>query len=201
MQQYYQAIDNFFDAYSLPHALHMLAKLIKTADKEKIWKGACPANAIWFTERLELLTEAVFALQERYDYHKEVILDKDNSGLWMLNQYKTYCGWHRASAPWDFFPRHLSQKEFIDPYKVLKKFTKYRSLAGWKEILKDLRFNALSPHSISEFDDRIGIISIWLLLHKLLEAAHLIEVRMPDDEIKPRKKWKDKKPVKKKITP
>ncbi|MFC0771393.1 hypothetical protein [Terrimonas alba] len=99
-------------------------------------------------------------------------------------------GWHRASTPWDYFPRHLSTTEFKDPYKPLRKFTRYRPLNKWREILKELCHHALSPTSIHEFDDGTSMIRTWLHLHKLLEATHLIEVRTIGDEEQPRKKWK-----------
>ena len=201
MRQPYQTIDEFFDAFSLPHALSMLANLVKTAASYKAWKGACPANAIYFTERLKLLTEAVFSIQEQYELRNEIVLDKSNTEmLWMLGQYETYCGWHRASTPWHFFPRHLSQKEFINPYKALKKFAKKHSLKEWKEILKELCFHSLSPHSIDDFDDNTNIIDIWLHLHKMIEAVHLIEVRTIADEPKPRRKWKNENQIEKQST-
>lgn len=188
---HYKAIDEFFDAFSLPHALQMLARLIKTAGSGKLWKGACPANSIYFSERLHLLTEAVFSLHEEYDYRKEIVLDK-GADVWMLNQYEIYCGWHYVSTPWDFFPRHLSKKEFTDPYKATKKFTNHHSLRKWKKIIEELCYHSLSPHSFTELDEETNIIDIWLHLHKLVEATHLISVRMTDDERKPRKKWKDR---------
>lgn len=193
--QHYQVIDDFFDAYSLSHARQILRTIIKTADTQKTWKSPCPANAIYFTKRLQLLLEAVFSITEQYDYRKEIVLDK--TGLdesLMLTRHDTYCGWHSRSTPWDFFPRHLSAKEFTDPYKALKKFTRYRSLREWKETLEKLCFHALSPNSINEFDDGTSLIGTWLHLHKILEATHLIEVRYPDKETEPRKKWKHKQP-------
>jgi len=86
-------------------------------------------------------------------------------------------GRHRDSTPWDFFPRHLSHQEFLIPYKALKKVVHYKSREEWKDILKTILQHALSPNSIYEFDDGIDLLKIWLLLHKLIEASHLVCVR------------------------
>jgi hypothetical protein len=192
----YQTIDEFFDAFSLSHASALLGNLIKTAASYKTWKGACPANAIYFTDRLYLLAEAAFTIQQQYDYREEVVLDKENTGdIWMLDRYDIYCGWHRHSTPWHFFPRHLSQKEFIDPYRALKKFTGKYPLSEWKEILKELCFYSLSPHCLDGFDDGVSIIVLSQLLHKLIEATHLIEVRFQPGPPKKRRQWKDREAI------
>lgn len=190
---HYPVIDAFFDCYGLLHARAILSRMIKTADAEKIWKGRSPADLLYFVERLEELIEAVFSLTESYDHKTETILNESDNDTWLLNQYETYCGWHIHSSPWDFFPRHLSKKEFLDPYRALEKFTRYQSLNKWKAVLKEILSHALSPNSISEFDDGTSILGTWLQLHKLLEATHLIHVRSEDEtKRRQRYKWKDR---------
>jgi len=188
---HYQVIDAFFDCYSLSDAVSLLGRATKTADKEKKWKGQPPSHLLLFMEKFAELIAAAFSIVERDDHNIKVILNKDDKYLWSLAQYETYCGWHIRSAPWDFFPRHLSKKEFSDPYRVLKKFTRYRSLFAWKELLKDILFHALSPNSISEFDDGASLLIVWLHLHKLLEATHLMHVRTIDEK-KQRRHFKGK---------
>ncbi len=190
----YQTIDEFFDAFSLSHASSLLSNLVKAAASCKIWKGACPANAIYFTDRLCLLVQAAFSIREQHNYRTEVVLEEENTaGCWMLNRYDIYCGWHAHSSPWHFFPRHLSQKEFIDPNRVIRKFTRKYPLHRWKEILEELRFHALSPNSLDGLDDGTSILLLSQHLHKLIEATHLIEVRFQPDTPRPRLKWKNRK--------
>lgn len=191
---HYQVIDAFFDCYGLSHSVSILSRAIKTAEAEKKWKGRSPSDLLFFMEKLGELMEAAFSIVERYDHNVEVILDKDDAEeIWSLAEYEIYCGWHIHSTPWDFFPRHLSKKEFLDPYRALEKFTRYRSLFAWKEIVKDILFHALSPNSISEFDDDTSILGTWLHLHKFLEATHLIQVRTIDVQKQRRRfKWKDR---------
>lgn len=188
-----EVIASFFDCYDLPAACSLLRKTIKTAGSEKVWKGTYPADVLYFTGMLEGLMEAAFSIIERYDFRPEVeITSGDLNDPWFLNKYEIYCGWHTDLTPWDFFPRYLSKKEFLDPYRALRKFTRYRSLTSWKQALKELLEYALSPHSINDFDDGTSMLGTWIYLHKLIEASHLIEVRYDDEVKRPRFKWKDR---------
>lgn len=195
MQQHYQIINAFFDCYCLSNARSIMSRMIKTSDSEKIWTGRSPSDLLFFTEKIEGLMEAVFSIVGRYHYNHEAILEKDeNDPLWSLTEYELYCGGHANSTPWDFFPRHLSRKEFLDPYRALEKFTKYHSLGKWKDVFKDLLFHALSPHSLNEFDDGTGILRTYIHLHKLIEASHLIAIRSETEIRQPRYlKWKNRK--------
>lgn len=187
---HYQTIDTFFDTFDLPSSTKLLQKLIITADAEKTWKGV-PADALCFTSRLEDLITAVFELVQQYNYQDEVIIqDEQREETWMLTVYETYCGWHTGKTPWDFFPRHLSKKEFLNPNRVLDKFTGYKTLSEWKYLLNDLLSHALSHERITEFDTGNNLLVSAQLLHKLLEATHLIEVRQSTPQPKPRSKWK-----------
>ncbi len=186
----YKIISDFFSTYSLPSAIEALSSSLKAANKEKIWKGRCPANLIYFYERLEGLLSAAYNLLDDFERREEAKLADINENIWLLTEYKIYCGWHTGDTPWYFFPRHLTQKEFIDPWKALKKITRYQTLEQWKLGFKDILQDALCTHSANE---DTGILETWLLLHKLLEATHLIEVRVIiEDERGPRPKWKDK---------
>jgi len=190
MSQHYQTIDSFFDSFDLPSSIKLLRKTIKTADTEKIWKGV-PANALYFTSRLEDLITAVFELVSQYNYKDEVIINEEKrSAVWSLTAFETYCGWHKGKTPWDFFPRHLSKKEYLNPFIVLDKFTSYKSLSGWKYLLNDLLNHALSIERITDFDTGESLLTTSMHLHKLLEATHLIEVRQSTPQPKPRPKWK-----------
>ena len=193
MNSPYQTIHSFFDCYGLVHARSMLRQIIKTADSGKILKGDMPCDILYFTEKITKLTEAVFTIINTIDHRPEIILNKDiNSNSWLLTVYDDYCGWHIGDTPWDFFPRHLSKKEFLDPYRALEKFTRYRNLHQWKEVIKDLQYHALSDIPIDEFNDDKGILRTYIHLNKLIEATHLIEVRIQPDQSKPYRKWKDR---------
>lgn len=198
MQQPYQTIRDFFDCYGYSNAISILGRMIKTADSGKTWNGRSPSDLIYFTEKLNELIDAVYYIVHRFEYRPEVMLDKDiNDDIWELKDYPAFCGWHGSSSPWDFFPRHLSKKEFLDPYRALEKFTKYSNHLRWKDVIKDILYHALSQIYLDEFDNGKRILRTYIHLHKLIEATHLIEVRIIDDEIKPRRKWKDRTDIEK----
>jgi hypothetical protein len=192
----YQTIHSFFDCYGLVNARSILKQLIKTADAGKTWRHSSPCSILYFAEKINELIEAVYTIINTSDQLPEIILDRDiDDSCWSLTDYDNYCGWHRNDTPWDFFPRHLSKKEFLDPYKALEKFTRYRNIDQWKEIIKDLEYHALSDISLNEFDDSKSILRIYIHLNKLIEATHLIKVRIQPEPPKLRRKWKDKKNV------
>ena len=184
----YKTISDFFSAHSLPSAIQGLSSSLKAANREKIWKGRCPANLIYFYERLQGLLVAAYDLLDDVERREDAKLTDPSDNVWSLTEYKTYCGWHAGDTPWHFFPRHLTQKEFLDPWKALKKITRYQPLEQWKACFKEILQDALCTHAVNE---DTAILDTWLLLHKLLEALHLIEVRViTEDEHGPRSKWK-----------
>ena len=194
MQQPYNSISAFFDCYGLSNARSILCKMIKTADSEISWKSTSPSHLLYFTEKMKELIKAAFSIVNSYDYKNEVILQKqENEHTWSLKEYQHYCSSHVRYTPWHFFPRYLSKKEFLDPYKALEKFTQYQSLAKWKHTLKELLHHALSSVSIHEFNEATGILHIYIHLHKLIEATHLIAIRSDAEQPKSNiLKWKDR---------
>lgn len=187
MNQHYQTIDNFFDIYDLPAAQKMLTLCIKTACSDHVWKHL-PANVLFFTEQLTILSKAAIQIIQEYSYIKEVEIEDQNE-VWMLNQYAVYCGWCKHRTPWDYFPRHLSKKEFLDPYRALQKFAAFHNAGQWKKVISNIRYYALSHESVFEVVHRNSFITTWHHLHKLLDATHLIEIRQSIPQPKPRRKW------------
>jgi hypothetical protein len=175
----YQTINSFFDCYGLIHSRSILKHLIKIADSGKTWSRSSPCDAVYFSEKINELIEAVFTIVNTYDHRKEIILNRDdNDECWLLRDYNIYCGWHLKNTPWHFFPRHLNKKEFLNPYEALEKFTRFRNIHQWKETIKDLAYHALSDIPLDEFDDSKSILRTYIHLNKLIEATHLIEVRI-----------------------
>jgi hypothetical protein len=189
----YQTITDFYGTWALPQATEVLSSSLRKAQQSKMWKQHSPASLLHFFERLEGLLIASLELLEDDDKRDEAILHKEDC-YWRLTAYEIYCGWHGASTPWDFFPRHLTKKEFIDPWKALQKIKRYKGIEKWKEQLRDLLHEALSESVLDNGMSGEEVLDTWLLLHKLLEATHLIEVRaIKEDKDGPRPKWKGKK--------
>jgi hypothetical protein len=160
----YQTIHSFFDSYGLVHARSILTEIIKKADSEKSWNRSASCDVLFFSERINELIEAVYHIGNTVHQHPEVILDKDTKeDIWLLTDYDNYCGFHRNDTPWDFFPRHLTKKEFLDPYKGLEKFTRFRNIGQWKEVIRDLAYHALSDVPLNEFDDSKSTLLTYII--------------------------------------
>ncbi len=176
--QHYQIIHAFFDYSEMPPALRMLNTMIRAADAEKIWQGRSPADLLYFTEKLNELSEAAFSLTGWYDFQPAAIIEQSKKNdPWSLSNTRLYCRQHPKYSPWDYMPRTLSKKEFLNPYVALEKFTAYKSREQWQQTINNFLMHALSPSSISEFDDDTSILKCSRLLNKLIEASFLIHLR------------------------
>lgn len=176
--QHYQIIHEFFDYSEMPPARRMLNKMIRTADAEKIWQGRLPADLLFFAEKLGELIEAAFSLTGCYDFQPAAIIEVNKkTDPWSLSNQSLYCGLHRQLSPWDYMPRSLSKKEFLNPYLALEKFTAFKTREQWQQTIHTFLMHALSPRTIDEFQDGTGILRCSKLLNKLIEASHLIHLR------------------------
>lgn len=85
---------------------------------------------------------------------------------------------------WSEFPRSLTQEEFLNPYKALKQVFKSRNPEVWSSLIKDVTDYACGNYG-GDFPE-INSFEVYQHLCKLLEAAHLINVR----EIEQPYKWR-----------
>jgi hypothetical protein len=172
----YRSINEFFDSFTLPSARQYLQSAIKAAECSQIWENAAPSDLLYFFGRLEELLTSVFSLVKMGKKLKQVLLPNSNSSLDLI-QYHLYCSCNEHHRPWEYFPRSLSAKEYLNPYKTLEKFTAKASKKEWKEILHYLLTYALGGNSLSELGVHLELVSISEHLHGMLEACHLVYVR------------------------
>ena len=181
----YYGINSFFDAYMLPFAALRLTSFIKAAESKKIWNGgrkSCPSDLILFIEKFESLLEAGFQVANNKRVNKKAVLNSNESRL-IVSNYDVYQGRYVDNNPTHFFARHLDLTEYINPYAVLHKVKKFYTKEKWKTCLNDILHHALSPFNFYEFGRRPipSLLRIYILLHKLLEACYLIEVRTAEE--------------------
>lgn len=89
-----------------------------------------------------------------------------------------YCGRaHDHYNAWDYFPRYLTRKEFMDPYRVFGKLARYKRLPAWRDIVQNLFSSAVSGKRIFTCCEDENFYLTGRLLLKLVEAAHLVWVR------------------------
>ncbi len=176
MEVHYETIHAFFDAFSLPHSRRYLLSAIKATERNRVWKKASPADLLYFFEKLHELLFAAFAISTSGYKRDKVLLSIDS--IPDPAQIKLYTGWCRKYGPWDYFPSSLSTKEYNDPYRALKKCIKWSDKKQWKDTLGNILNYALSANTMSETGTKIEILQTTLLLQKMLEACHLIDVRL-----------------------
>jgi hypothetical protein len=137
-------LSNFFDIYSMPGALEEMEQFFRYTSNTKVWKGGMPGNLLYLCEQLQALSDAVY----RMDLYMEDALlqqpDKAQQPHWPIDSPALYYGKHVLYDAWDYFPRHLSRKQFLNPYKALQQYRQYQHQQAWRDSLHTLLEYALS---------------------------------------------------------
>lgn len=186
VQYAYLTIAGFFDAYALARALAYTRQTLKTADSDRYWKGD-PSAVLYFFEKLQDLVMAALTLQREEAVRPAALVALAEGEAPSLIAYHQYCGRRHQSDPWYFFPRSLGRADYANPYRVFARLAAWGGRKRWKTRLRDLRFFALSTSSLSENGDaELNTLQLYFLLTKLVEAAHLINVRAVNETRGPR---------------
>jgi hypothetical protein len=191
IQAGYAEISDFFSAYSLSQARKYLQKILKASNANRK-SGMNPSGILYFFERLQQLYAASMLIHQSGLQREAAMITPAEDQAPDLANYPQYCGWHFRRASWNYIPRSLSEKEYFNPYKVFKKLEAYASEETWKFIFHELQDYTFLKGSFSDAGDHYNILDIYILLNKLLEACHLIEVRaIIELDGRPRPKWKN----------
>ena len=172
----YAAIAQFFDAWGLPHARKLLYRILKAALHTKAIK-IDPSRVLYFFKTFETLLNAALIIHRNEGERKEAILDLGEEEYPDMSNYPQYFGRHLSSHAWLFFPRALNVKEYANPYLVCKKIARYGQEEKWKFLISELQDYCFYKASFAECGEEFNILVLHRLLQKLLEAAHLVEVR------------------------
>jgi len=167
----YEVIGEFFHDSDLATHREMTAEMLLAASSERVYDKTTPSDVLLQFKFMESVINAAYLINKE---EKESPLKIKKSDVFNPN---LYCSWHRDLTEWDFFPRMLSLEEYVNPYLVFKRFFKYMELPEWKEVLQEILDYALASDSIYETVVKIDTLSIYFHLSKLIEAAHLIDVR------------------------
>ena len=174
---YHESIHDFFDSFPLSHARIYLLSACKAAESNHVWNKKPPVDLLFFFESLERLLSAVFAVVKSGKLSSNAVIRKP-ADTPDLNLHDLYCASTDGSSAWDCFPRSLSGKEYANPYQVLQKFSERSTKKEWYRILRDILLYALGSTSLSESGINLEMVAISELLLKLLDACHLIDVRV-----------------------
>jgi hypothetical protein len=174
----YRVIEDFFSFASLKRHRKYISSMLKASYSEDYWRKSDPGSLLFFQERIEELMKATYLLTVKKNktlQKKEARLK--NEVLERAIDPAVYVGWPEGNAMWEFFPRSLSKKEFINPYIAFEKFFDFKNLNEWLAQFKELINYALSPYGKESALD-IDYLQTNNLLQKLIEASHLIHVRV-----------------------
>ena len=168
----YQIFAEFFSSADVASHKKTVDDSLRAASSRRIFDKRNPGDLLFSLGLLESIINAAYILNKE---KKKSPLSIEASNMFDPNLFRGWLGGDLTD--WDYFPRMLSWKEFKNPYVVLKKFFKFRSLMDWKTDLRTIAEYALVKTSLSEAGIDMDILSIYFFLNKLIEAVHLIDVR------------------------
>jgi hypothetical protein len=172
----HQSIQTFFSCFSLPLARKYLLSAVKAAESKSVWNLNAPTDLLSFFGELECLLHGAYQLTKTGQASRLARLDRNNvPDLFLTHQY---CGTLDTKQPWENMPRNISAAEYRDPYKALQKLGAYCSKKEWQETLNYILNYALGRSSINELGLGLELVQVTELLLKMIDACHLIHVRM-----------------------
>jgi len=174
-----KVIESFFDHCSLKMYRKYISSVLKSAYADSHWTKDVPAALLRLHEHIERLIEAAFIINFNPTNIKfnESLIVNENVLTEEIIEPSLYVGRNANSSNWDFFPRYLSEKEFLNPCRVFKKFFAYKNLPAWREQVYKLIYYALISDGTDTAGVEIDYLTVYILLQKLIEASHLILVR------------------------
>ncbi|MBS1668235.1 MAG: hypothetical protein JST58_12730 [Bacteroidetes bacterium] len=167
MDDPYMVFSELFTVADISHFRKTIKKLVLFAGINKVYKIEAPRDFLYDLRLLNSVLKAAHYLREIKKSPIEV-LESD------LFNKKYYCRNMEHSEEWEEFPRYLSKKEYCNPYLVFKRMFKYQDLDQWIVDLTELGEYAMSTDRV---EPGLDMISIHSYLSKMVEAAHIIDVR------------------------
>jgi hypothetical protein len=163
----YQVFAEAFSTAGMDFFRRFIRKILHYAEAGEIYSEKSPCDVLLFMRVIRSLIKASDKLKEI----KNGPIMVSEADAFNKKYYRSH---YVSSNEWEDFPRFLSVKEFCNPYKVFRKFFKYQPCDEWVHELEETVDCALSKNS-----GELGLemIAIYSHLVKLIEAAHLINVR------------------------
>lgn len=174
----YSSIHNFFDYYALANAICSWQSILLAATRRHPYNKEAPYYALLFMRQLSILMDAGAAIYKANAIKPDAILRNgmDDACKGSLQPVHFVPALQTNNA-WNSLPRHLTAKQYCNPYKALKKFTCCIPLTNAKNTLQQILEYALGNTVIDEVLPARQLLRINLLVLQLLEACNLIEVR------------------------
>jgi hypothetical protein len=163
----YQVFAECFSHAGLPHFRRVIKKLLHHAESEKIYQAKSPCDVLFYMKIIRSLIKAADVLKKKEKSPVEV----SEMDVFDKRYFRSH---YQSGNELEEFPRMLSVKEFCNPYRAFHKFFKYQPLDKWLHDWEEAVECALSR---SSGELGLEMLKIYSYLGKLLEAAHLINVR------------------------
>jgi len=164
----YKVVTRCFEIETIVTYRKTIKNSLFFVEKKKIFHKEHPCNLVFDFKVFNSIIKAADCINRQNREPTSNISSTD------FMDTRLYSRESREFTEWDFFPRHLTRKEYKNPYRVLKIFFQYQSAQQWELTLHDVLDAALSSYG-EETD--LDLLSIYYYLLKLMEALNLIELR------------------------
>jgi hypothetical protein len=175
----YKYIEEFFSRAFLDHYRKYISSMLKAAYSDDYWAQSDPGSLLRFQEQMLGLIKASHRFVKKggnkVKRKKNALLDSESLGNDVDSSI--FYGPNQKSTAWEYFPRSLSREEFLNPYKVYERFFEYKEIQTWVKEFKELISYALESFG-NETGADFDYLEIHRQLQKLVEASHLIEIRV-----------------------
>lgn len=168
-----------FEAYSLSDISKELEDIIKAATKNTVYKKHVPADVLYLMDNVIELCNIAFILSPIE--HTNGVLENTDK-IFDLSHSKDFIGHLKGHNAWNCFPRNLTIAQYNNPYKAIKKFCRFKTEVEWCQILKDITAYALGKGEIQDEYSVLEILIIRKRLLQLIEACHLLDIRLNQKE-------------------
>lgn len=142
-------------------------------------------QVLLFATRSKIYNEEPAALLAKFKAIMSVILaankingDKRSGSLKLtlkkFSDKRLYARPFSTCPEWEYLPKTLTTKEYQDPYRALRKFFKYQVVEKWREDIA-----LVLDYALGSYNDScdLNLLQMYFHLTKLMEAAHIIDVR------------------------
>ena len=163
----YQVLSEAFTTSDMVQLRRFIRMMLQYSESNRVYKKDSPGEVLINMRLIRSLIRAARKLKEKKKGPVEV-LESD-----VLNK-SFYCLNYLPEAEWDQFPRFVSMNEYCNPYKLFRKFFNCQTIDQWVYDWEKMVDCALSPY---RGEQDLQLISFYIRLSKLVEAAHLIYLR------------------------
>lgn len=163
-----QVIAHCFSTEDIGSFRRSIRQVLLSAASAKVHRKNDPST-IW--RQFKMITSVVMAARQMHPPKQKDALQVTEE---QFLDSRLYAKPYSACPEWDYLPRTLNAAEYKNPFLVLKRFFKTHDVAQWKTTIDDVL-----DYAFARYTDQcdLNLLQLFLQLTKLMEAAHLIDVR------------------------